>query len=669
MPEVTDSYCERCGSRYFFKPNAPKGLSLKGARVLAKGLKNFVLTDGQSMSDSIALARHEDDHEDSSRLTEAFHRTFNFCMTCRQYACDRCWNEKTGACLSCTPESGQDVATPRETMPQQREPMILGPEPMAQSPREPLVAQPAASDWEADWSLFTANASAEPVPSAALTGFNEPIKLPEPAAPKTQRPTATPEWPVADLPTASASSAGGSNGITGHRAARKQADIEAASLWPLADEIAPEMTLTPDEFDLVETRLGRGETAPEAAAPPAPEPPIAAAQAPEPEPELPVASSAPRLGDEPDFAGENFVLAEPAQPEQAAEWGASWRTATPSSWEMQPVSALDRGPASAPTYSTEPQEIEAAAGFEPMAPAEVPAAPQHLLSMPMPSLAEMSPTPKAKDHPPLITRLLGRKGPHRHSQTDNEAWPRVTKWSERPIKNTDWVERALAERAAQTNFAEQTVPEPESVTPDRPVAEPKPTPMPAFGYASATLPIQNVQETLDARSAAAMRLSAVGAANGPLAVPVNPAQPAAPARPEADRDVIEVATRRQGKMREPRNEPAPVAARSVVPDPGQPIPATPALPVSRPTAPAPWPPLGASWPAPQNPNAPWPVPKTAPIPAALAARAAPEPTLAEMWNQSSQEVLDRGSVRVCAHCALPVSTQARFCRRCGTRQT
>ena len=42
--------------------------------------------------------------------------------------------------------------------------------------------------------------------------------------------------------------------------------------------------------------------------------------------------------------------------------------------------------------------------------------------------------------------------------------------------------------------------------------------------------------------------------------------------------------------------------------------------------------------------------------------------MAEMWAQSAQEVLNRGSVRVCHHCALPVSTKARFCRRCGTQQ-
>jgi ribosomal protein L40E len=52
----------------------------------------------------------------------------------------------------------------------------------------------------------------------------------------------------------------------------------------------------------------------------------------------------------------------------------------------------------------------------------------------------------------------------------------------------------------------------------------------------------------------------------------------------------------------------------------------------------------------------------------VAAQQANAPTVTEMWAQSSQEVLNHGTVRVCHRCALPVSTQARFCRRCGTEQ-
>ena len=57
MRELTDSYCERCGTRYTFGPSPPKGPSLAGARLLAKGLKNFVMTDGTSMDEAMAAAR------------------------------------------------------------------------------------------------------------------------------------------------------------------------------------------------------------------------------------------------------------------------------------------------------------------------------------------------------------------------------------------------------------------------------------------------------------------------------------------------------------------------------------------------------------------------------------------------------------------------------------
>ena len=103
MRELTDSYCERCGTRYTFGPSPTKGPSLTGARLLAKGLKNFVMTDGTSMDEAMAAARIDVTKDESSRVSEEFHRTFNFCMTCRQYACDKCWNENQGACLSCAP--------------------------------------------------------------------------------------------------------------------------------------------------------------------------------------------------------------------------------------------------------------------------------------------------------------------------------------------------------------------------------------------------------------------------------------------------------------------------------------------------------------------------------------------------------------------------------------
>jgi hypothetical protein len=148
MPDLTDSFCERCGARHVVSPNAPRALSFKRARVLATGLKYFVLTDGQSMRDSLTLARHEDEHQDTNRATESFHRIFNFCMTCRQYACDRCWNSNASACLSCAPETGI--------------------EPVA--PEDHLIVRTPVARWDADWSQFPDGPAVEPLARGGSAG-------------------------------------------------------------------------------------------------------------------------------------------------------------------------------------------------------------------------------------------------------------------------------------------------------------------------------------------------------------------------------------------------------------------------------------------------------------------------------------------------------------------
>ena len=155
MPELTDSYCERCGVRHVFSTGTQKGFSLRGARVLAKGLRNFVLNDGQSMGDSITTARLEDESGDSSRMTEAFHKAFNFCMTCRQYACDQCWNSQVGACLSCAPQASS--------------------EPVA--PEGHLIVRTPVARWDPDWLNF---ADSDAAPAAGEGASTRPAGWPGP---------------------------------------------------------------------------------------------------------------------------------------------------------------------------------------------------------------------------------------------------------------------------------------------------------------------------------------------------------------------------------------------------------------------------------------------------------------------------------------------------------
>jgi hypothetical protein len=110
MPEIlTESFCERCGTRYTFESAAPRAAKLSGIKVLSRGLRNFVMSDDTSMDEAMAAARSETDREVTSQQLDAFHKTFNFCMTCRQYTCGNCWNEAEGRCLTCAPHLGHEI--------------------------------------------------------------------------------------------------------------------------------------------------------------------------------------------------------------------------------------------------------------------------------------------------------------------------------------------------------------------------------------------------------------------------------------------------------------------------------------------------------------------------------------------------------------------------------
>ncbi|HYC07017.1 MAG TPA: hypothetical protein VEG29_03750, partial [Candidatus Binatia bacterium] len=110
MPEIlTESFCERCGTRYTFETAAPKAGRFGRFKTLSSGLKNYVLSDDASLDEALAAARNDDDRRASSEQLDAFHKTFNFCMSCRQYTCSNCWNEPEGRCLTCAPNLGREI--------------------------------------------------------------------------------------------------------------------------------------------------------------------------------------------------------------------------------------------------------------------------------------------------------------------------------------------------------------------------------------------------------------------------------------------------------------------------------------------------------------------------------------------------------------------------------
>ena len=111
MPEIlTESFCERCGTRYTFESVAPRKTKRLGQfKTLGKGMKNWVMSDDSSLDEAMAAARSDEDREATAQQLDAFHATFNFCMSCRQYTCGNCWNNAEGRCLSCAPHLGHEI--------------------------------------------------------------------------------------------------------------------------------------------------------------------------------------------------------------------------------------------------------------------------------------------------------------------------------------------------------------------------------------------------------------------------------------------------------------------------------------------------------------------------------------------------------------------------------
>jgi hypothetical protein len=101
LDTLTESFCERCGTRYEF--DAPEKLTpMRKTRGVITGLKNYIMSQ-DSLSDSVNDAMRSQAELLASRQLDAFHSSFSFCIDCRQYTCTNCWNEEAGRCQSCQP--------------------------------------------------------------------------------------------------------------------------------------------------------------------------------------------------------------------------------------------------------------------------------------------------------------------------------------------------------------------------------------------------------------------------------------------------------------------------------------------------------------------------------------------------------------------------------------
>jgi hypothetical protein len=157
LDTLTESFCERCGTRYEFA--APEKLTpMRKTRGVISGLKNYIMSQ-DSLSDSVNDAIRSEAEGLASRQLDAFHSSFSFCIDCRQYTCTNCWNDDAGRCQSCKPlpQGGQWIRpegadplsastwpTTDLVKPQPRL-RIAGSEPVVEAPPEPVV-EPVAVD-------------------------------------------------------------------------------------------------------------------------------------------------------------------------------------------------------------------------------------------------------------------------------------------------------------------------------------------------------------------------------------------------------------------------------------------------------------------------------------------------------------------------------------------
>lgn len=216
MTEVlTESFCERCGTRYDF--GAPEPLSTKRkTRGLVSGLRQFIMSQ-DSLSDSIGDAMRAEEEAIAAAQIDAFQDAFNFCLDCRRYTCVSCWNDDGGRCRSCMPLAGvDDIAGFDERLIQVSHTATLD-DAVTATDRDVLTWPPAERVTPEAWPSVDsiapaadtngAPSEAEPIAAQATKVEHEPAPeaapQPEPLAADVEvepEPRVTPEAPVTPPP-------------------------------------------------------------------------------------------------------------------------------------------------------------------------------------------------------------------------------------------------------------------------------------------------------------------------------------------------------------------------------------------------------------------------------------------------------------------------------------
>ncbi len=271
MTEIlTESFCERCGTRYDLGSTEPMTTARK-TRGLVSGLRQFIMSDTESLQDSIDDAMRAQEEALAARQVDAFQETFSFCFDCRRYTCTSCWNDEAGRCRSCKPVDGiDDVAgyDQRVGMP------ALFPEPVDETPLLTTAEEPAwpaaepvapALAWPSEDEIVPpVAAEVEPVEVEPLAAE---VEIPEPVAAEAEpveEPIAAEAEPEVELEASLA------------------AEVEipeplAAEAEPAEVEAIEAPIAAPEPVEPMEEPIAASvESEPEPEAPAAPPPPIAA---------------------------------------------------------------------------------------------------------------------------------------------------------------------------------------------------------------------------------------------------------------------------------------------------------------------------------------------------------------------------------------------------------
>ncbi len=664
MPEtLTESFCERCGTRYTFEAAAPRGRRLGKIKVLSKGLVNFVTNDDSSLDEAFADARSDQQRELTSHQLEAFHKTFQFCMSCRQYTCGNCWNEAEGRCLSCAPHLGQEILEapfPDLAAATVLVPVSSGspngqnghPEPIgldtpawptidlsAEGDAPELIAQPAealpagaptsaadaetAAAAEADADL-RAEAEAEAEAEAAAAAHAEAEAAAAAAAEAAAKASAV-EAAAAEAQAAAAAEAE-ATALAAEADARAaaQAAAETAAAEALAAEALAAEALAA-EAEAAQAAEAEAAQAAEAEAAQAAE--AEAAQAAEAEAAARAAALAPAPAEEIDDDVAQAV-ADAERARRAVEAASAAAVATSALSAPDQAGADDDRAAAAAAKTTDLLgRFRPGRKDEPAEPRPTTDGPAEGATADLPAAAT---TGRPVESPaPTISlsaaALAADEAVEELRRAGFETEPALAPADETPTDEPVAAEPVVTEPVVAEPTPLAVVAEPETTPAAEPVAEPAP----------------------------------------PISVePTRPEPaPAAPPTPRRDDRVetpvwqivapeaVEPTPSVPTPMPQPAGAPQPNA--SVAPSNG----ASQGAPGSAPQWPTP-----TTTPPPQ-----WPMPTSQPSPRWPAGAAAP---VADMWAASSQDVLSRpgSGVSACVSCGLPLSAAARFCRRCGSAQ-